>query len=209
MRQSGGSLVSKRIVEILDAACRVIVRGGIDRLRVSDVAAEAGVSTALVHYYFATRADLIERAFHHADGRSDERAAADAALAADARERLERLLRFQLADDEAARSSWVFWRELWTHALFDGRLRAVVGESYAAWLAQIGSRLADAVAEDGGRAAAANVQAGAQRLAALVDGLGQQLELGLLDREGAGTLLRDATALELGRMRAARTEVVP
>jgi len=201
--------VSKRIVEILDAACRVIVQGGIDRMRVSDVAAEAGVSTALVHYYFATRAELIERAFHHADERSDERAAADAGLAADARERLERLLRFQLADDEAARSSWIFWRELWTHALFDGRLRAVVGESYAVWVAQIGARLGEALAEDGASAATADLQASAQRLAALVDGLGQQLELGLLDREGAGALLRDATALELDRMREAGTEVVP
>jgi AcrR family transcriptional regulator len=201
--------VSKRIVEILDAACRVIVRGGIDRLRVSDVAAEAGVSTALVHYYFATRAELIERAFHHADERSDAHAAADAALAADGRERLERLLRYQLADDEAARSSWIFWRELWTHALFDGRLRAVVGESYGAWVAQIAAGIGAALAEDGASPPAADVQASAQRLAALVDGLGQQLELGLLDRDGAGGLLRDATALELDRMRAAGAEVAP
>jgi AcrR family transcriptional regulator len=201
--------VSKRIVEILDAACRVIVRGGIDRLRVSDVAAEAGVSTALVHYYFATRAELIERAFHYADERSDAHAAADAALAADARERVERLLRFQLADDEAARSSWIFWRELWTHALFDGRLRAVVGESYGAWVAQIAAGLGAALAEDGASAPPADVLASAQRLAALVDGLGQQLELGLLDRDGAGALLRDATALELDRVRAAGTAVAP
>ena len=37
---------------ILDAACRVIAQAGAARLRVADVAREAGVSTALVHYYF-------------------------------------------------------------------------------------------------------------------------------------------------------------
>jgi len=49
---------SDRKHTILDAACVVIARDGAARLRVADVAAEAGVSTALVHYYFPARADL-------------------------------------------------------------------------------------------------------------------------------------------------------
>ena len=40
---------------ILDAACRAIARTGAAAVRVSDVAREAGVSTALVHYYFPSR----------------------------------------------------------------------------------------------------------------------------------------------------------
>ena len=66
---------------ILDAACSVIAQAGAARLRVADVAREAGVSTALVHYYFPSRADVIEQAFAHADDLAD--AVADAKLRAD------------------------------------------------------------------------------------------------------------------------------
>ena len=48
-----------RVVEILDAACRVIARDGWTGLRMDAVAREAGVSKALVHYYFATRKGLL------------------------------------------------------------------------------------------------------------------------------------------------------
>src|SRR5205823_792492 len=44
---------------ILDAACRAIAATGAAAVRVSDVAREAGVSTALVHYYFPSRAEVI------------------------------------------------------------------------------------------------------------------------------------------------------
>ena len=198
--------MSERVTGILDAACRVIVRGGIERLRMSDVASEAGVSTALVHYYFATRAELIERAFHHADDRADRFAEAEMAHATTPAERLERLLGFQLANHEAARASWVLWRELWTHALFDGRLRAVVGESYLAWVGRIDEAVREA-AVDAGDAGCADPPAAGARLAALVDGLGEQLELGIVDHERARELLRGAIALELGE-RAAISEAV-
>ncbi len=49
------SSTSDRVVEILEAACRVVVREGAHGLRMAAVAAEAGVSKALVHYYFANR----------------------------------------------------------------------------------------------------------------------------------------------------------
>jgi len=55
--------VSDRTADILEAACRVIARDGADGLRMGQVAREAGVSSALIHYYFATRADLLLRAF--------------------------------------------------------------------------------------------------------------------------------------------------
>ena len=63
--------VSDRTADILEAACRVIAREGADGLRMGQVAREAGVSSALIHYYFATRADLLLRAFEHADEQAD------------------------------------------------------------------------------------------------------------------------------------------
>ena len=62
---------------ILHAACRVIVRDGAHDLRVEDVAREAGVSPALVYYYFDTRARLLGDAFEHADSMSKNRRGID------------------------------------------------------------------------------------------------------------------------------------
>ena len=54
---------------ILAAACRVIAQTGAAGLRMSEVAREAGVSSALLHYYFATRHELLVRSFVFADTR--------------------------------------------------------------------------------------------------------------------------------------------
>ena len=59
--------MADRKTEILEATCRVIAREGADGLRMGTVAREAGVSSALLHYYFDTRADLLMQAFEHAD----------------------------------------------------------------------------------------------------------------------------------------------
>src|SRR5436853_543670 len=71
--------MSDRKTEILEATCRVIAREGADGLRMGTVAREAGVSSALLHYYFDTRADLLMQAFEHADVKADE--AAEQAIA--------------------------------------------------------------------------------------------------------------------------------
>jgi AcrR family transcriptional regulator len=48
---------------ILDAARAVFVRKGTSGARVQDIAAEAGVNQALVHYYFGSKDVLAERVF--------------------------------------------------------------------------------------------------------------------------------------------------
>ena len=54
---------------ILDAVVRVIIDVGYTDMTVADVAQRAGVSTALVHYHFASKAALISAALRVA---SDE-----------------------------------------------------------------------------------------------------------------------------------------
>src|SRR3954447_8658162 len=94
---------------ILDAACRVIAQVGAARLRVADVAREAGVSTALVHYYFPSRSDVIEQAFAHADDLAD--AVADAKLRAigTGRGRVEKRFPTRAGDDPRTRPHWALW----------------------------------------------------------------------------------------------------
>lgn len=55
--------------KILEAARRVFIRRGTSGARVQEIAAEAGVNQALVHYYFGSKAALAERVFFEAAGR--------------------------------------------------------------------------------------------------------------------------------------------
>src|SRR5919201_4894653 len=105
--------------DILDAAARVIARSGVARLRVSDVAREAGVSTALVHYYWHSRARLIEEAFARVDALADAAATAGFGRVASGRERLELLLASWAGEDTVIQANWAVWSELWSQALRD------------------------------------------------------------------------------------------
>ena len=109
--------MNDRTSELLDAACRVIAQAGAARLRMSDVAREAGVSTALVHYYFATRPELLRAAFMFADARVDVYVDEQIAVLDTAAERLERLLSVYVSDgDPVMRENSIRWREMWSHA---------------------------------------------------------------------------------------------
>jgi AcrR family transcriptional regulator len=54
---------------ILEAARRVFTRHGTSGARMQQVAAEAGVNQALIHYYFRSKQQLAERVFLEAVGR--------------------------------------------------------------------------------------------------------------------------------------------
>jgi AcrR family transcriptional regulator len=51
--------------KIVAGAYRALVRGGYSNTSVKDIAAEAGVAPGLVHYYFATKEDLLVAAIDH------------------------------------------------------------------------------------------------------------------------------------------------
>ena len=189
--------MADRKLEIMEATCRVIAREGTDGLRMGTVAAEAGVSSALIHYYFATRDDLLMQAFDHADTKADQ--AAEAALAGleDPLDRLHRLLLIYSGGEDVFHEDWVLWVEMWRSAIFDDRLAESVRRSNATWIGQIGGMIEDARAQ-GSVAADLNVEDAALRLAAVVDGLGLQILPGILSRERAAGLIVGALELELG-----------
>lgn len=192
--------MTSRLDDLLDAAARVIARDGADALRMSDVAHEAGVSTALVHYYVSTRDDLLALVFARTDATSD-------ALAVDASrgletgaERLEAMLTVYLEDSPAFDETWVVSIEVWRAAMFNPKLRAPAQESYELWLDLLAAEL-DAGKADESIPSGVVTEAAARTLAATLDGLAQQVVLGSLSHERATALLRDTIAATLGRAR--------
>lgn len=182
---------------LLDAACRVVARRGAHALRMADVAREADVSSALLHYYFETRTELLARAFAYAEERAYARIDAVLATIPTSAERLRRFLLFYVDEEPVFHEDSVLWNEVWSSALFDEELRPAIEASYADWVGRVTTLVAEADA-DGSVAAGIDVDSAARRLAALVDGLGSQRLVGLVAPAEATALVEDALELELG-----------
>jgi len=180
--------MSERQKSILDAAVRVIARTGVRGLRVEQLAAEAGISTALIYYHFGDRAGLLRRTLEHINDRAADYT--DPSAAADTRAQLDLLLLHEMQDTEAVRTNSTAWGELRASAVFNDELREPLAESTRVWVAEI----ADAIRRIHPEAPAADA---AERLTALVEGLSERWLSGSITLDRARDLLRGAIALEL------------
>jgi AcrR family transcriptional regulator len=181
---------------ILGAACKVIAQGGAAGLRMSEVAREAGVSSALLHYYFATRHELLARAFAFADIRVDAHVLALVGDGGSGRDRLETLLTAYLSPEAVVTEDWVVWSELWRSARFDETLRQMLHEADRGWIAQVAALLRDGIA-DGSVAGSIDIDDTAVHLVSLVDGLGTRVLAGVIEREDALRLIERSLTTEL------------
>jgi AcrR family transcriptional regulator len=190
---------------ILEAACRVIAQSGAAGLRMGEVAREAGVSSALLHYYFATRHELLLRAFAFADTRVDAHVLS---LVGEGRgrQRLQRLLTAYLSPEPVVTEDWVVWSELWRSARFDETLRDLLHDADGAWVGQVAELLREGIA-DGSIDGSIELDDTAILLVSLVDGLGTRVLAGVIDREHALRLIdRSLEAALSGRQRRRRAE---
>jgi AcrR family transcriptional regulator len=185
-----------RVVAILDAACRVVVREGAHGLRMASVADEAGVSKALVHYYFSTRQELLRSAFAFSESRLDHLVEEEIAGLATGAERLERALLVSIDADTPISEQRALWNEVWSSLRFDDELRPLVERWYRTWLDRLVHLLEDGKA-DGTVPPSVDALAAGARLAAAADGVDSMLYLGLLDRDGARELLLGCLGREL------------
>ncbi|MFG2294491.1 TetR/AcrR family transcriptional regulator [Streptomyces sp. NPDC048603] len=190
---------------ILEGAARVIARRGVRGLRVSEVAAEAGVSTALVYYHFKDRPGILRHALAFIGDRADRYTSAaqepTAAGPEDPRERLERMLLLEFQDLPEVRENSTAWGELRAHSVFDPELREELATAGAAWAAEVAELLTVACPGAPGPAAGA----AAERLTALLEGLSVRWLSGLVRQAHARELLRAAVRLEVDRLAATIT----
>jgi AcrR family transcriptional regulator len=185
-----------RAADILQAACRVVVRDGAHGLRMANVAREAGVSKALLHYYFSTRQELVRAAFAFSSELWDE--AVDARLAAlpDGAGRVELYLSSWLDASEPFNEQRALWNEVWSSLRVDSELRPLVRDAYGAWVKRLVA-LIEQGRRDGSIPAAVVASSAGRRLAAVADGLDSMLYLGLTDRRKARKLLQESLTREL------------
>ncbi|MCP2244474.1 TetR/AcrR family transcriptional regulator [Lentzea aerocolonigenes] len=180
--------MSERRIRMLEAAVRVIAQDGVRGLRVEKLAAEAGVSTALIYYHFKDRAGILRAALEHANHRAQTCAGT---TSDDPRTRLEQMLLGELQDTGVVRETSVVWGELRASAAFHEELRPTLLATTNAWNADVAALVRQA--NPGLDALAA-----AERLTALVEGLSERWHSGSLTPERARELLAGAIGRELG-----------
>ncbi|MFI9503220.1 TetR/AcrR family transcriptional regulator [Nocardia sp. NPDC052566] len=189
--------MSERQIQILEAAVRVIAQDGVRGLRIEKLAAEAGVSTALIYYHFKDRPGVVRAALEHINHRAQSYTGAAMADEA-ARARLEGLLLLELQDTGQVRETSIAWGELRASAIFDTDLREPLRTTTDAWNTDIESLIRRAQ-DEGAVDTAIDTAAAAERLTALVEGLSERWHTHSITLDRARELLTDAIHLELDR----------
>jgi AcrR family transcriptional regulator len=154
---------------ILDAVVRVIIDIGYTDMTVADVAKQAGVSTALVHYHFDSKAALITAALRVASDEDKQLRDSIVAAGGPAIRRLDRVLCGSLPDDPAPDASWLLWIETWGETRRRPELREVMADLNAHERDVVLELLAEGEAADEFRCA--DHAGTTARLTALRDGL--------------------------------------
>ncbi|MFC0437749.1 TetR/AcrR family transcriptional regulator [Kutzneria buriramensis] len=186
--------VPDRRNSILDAAVRVIARAGVRGLRVEELAAEAGVSMALIYYHFGDRAGLLRRTLEHINDRAASYTRKPAGP--DPRREVERLLLLELQDTDEVRVNSTAWGELRATAVFDDDLREPLAASTKVWVDEIAAAITRAQ-RAGSVSGNVRPAEAADLLTALVEGLSDRWLSGSMTLARARRLLRGAIAAEL------------
>lgn len=174
----------------------MVVRDGAHGLRMAAVAEEAGVSKALVHYYFSTRLELLRNAFAFSERRWHDAVSEQIGSLGTGAARLQRLLLSSVEPDLAFSEQRALWNEVWSSLRSDDELRPLVERSYRVWLDRVVGLIDDGRA-DGSIPGEVDSATAGWRLAATADGLDSLLYLGLADRELVRELMRGCLAREL------------
>ncbi|MFD9845671.1 TetR/AcrR family transcriptional regulator [Streptomyces parvus] len=190
--------MASRSTQILEAAARVIARRGVRGLRVEELAAEAGVSTALIYYHFKDRTGILRKTLEFISDRADRYTAS---LAPDGkplspREEVEQALLLELQDTAEVRENSSAWGELRASAVFDEVLREDLERSTLVWVQEV----ADLLGRIRPTASAVALTAAAERLTALLEGLSMRWLSGTLRIAHARTLLSEAIDAEIERL---------
>ena len=163
-----------RRVQMLRAAAELVCERGFSETRISDVAKRAGVSSALVIYYFGTRDRLLVDALRYSEESGYEAAERMLAEIPSLRERLSLLIQWTCvpeAENEIP-GAWGLWFDLWAQAFRHDEVKAGRVELDARWRRMI----AEAV-ESADLDTEVDARMFALEFSALLDGLSIQVAL--------------------------------
>jgi AcrR family transcriptional regulator len=164
--------------QLLRAALEVIVARGYSDTRIADVAEHAGISPALVIYYFKTRDQLLTEALRYSEDAWYEAGTQRLAAIGTATGRLTELVAMTcLPDtDPAARTEWLLWLDLWALSPRNPGVATVRRKFDERWRETISATVLSGQ-ESGEFGTAVDAESFAVTLSALLDGMAIQIAL--------------------------------
>ena len=162
-----------RRIEMLRAAAELICERGFGDTRIADVAKRAGVSSALVIYYFGTRDRLLVDALRFSEESFYEAAEQMLAEVPSLRERLSLLIQWTCVPEGSGEipGAWGLWFDLWAQAFRHDEIKAGRAELDSRWRTMIVDAL------DSSDLSARDKRMFALEFSALLDGLSIQVAL--------------------------------
>ena len=162
-----------RRIEMLRAAAELICERGFGDTRIADVAKRAGVSSALVIYYFGTRDRLLVDALRFSEESFYQAAEQMLAEVPSLRERLSLLIQWTCVPEGSGEipGAWGLWFDLWAQAFRHDEIKAGRAELDSRWRTMIVDAL------DSSDLSAKDKRMFALEFSALLDGLSIQVAL--------------------------------
>ena len=158
---------------ILRASAQEIARHGVRGLRVTEVAAGAGVSTALLYYHFTDRTGLLDAALRYMTDRANNYRLALDAPGDSAWQRLVNHLTQEFQDDPIVVETTLAWGELRATAVYEPELRASIASAAEVWRGEVRESILE-VRDAGELTSGIDVDAASAILVVLMEGLGAQ-----------------------------------
>jgi AcrR family transcriptional regulator len=187
--------------QMLHAAAQLIGERGFSETRIADVARRAGVSPALVIYYFSTKDELLTEALRFSERSFYADVAARLEQLSTARERLEMLVRTTCVPQGEGElpGAWGLWFDLWAQAFRHPEVKKDRIELDQRWRDTIARVVRDGRAT-GEIGRSADADGFAITFSALLDGLSIQVALDdpVVDAERAFAIAMAFAARDLG-----------
>ena len=194
------ALPDARRTQILSAAIDVIMERGFPETRIADVSERAGVSPALVIYYFKTKDRLLAEAMRQAEEGWYAEMTRQTGRIPTAAGRLEEVVSMTClpAVPGSVEEPWALWLDLWGQALRNDEVRRVREESDERFRETIRQIVRDGMGA--GEFQEVSVDDFAVGFTALLDGLAIQIVLGdpVVDAQRAFELAISVAARQLG-----------
>lgn len=171
--------------EIIEASWRLIADKGYRAVRVADIAGACGISSAAVHYYFATKRQILDEALRYSVKLAFDRQVAELPAIDDSVRRLKHLIRLQLPTPGEGRVEWSIWLQIWNEVAVGGASADNHSQAYDRWQQTVQETIA--AGQRQGLFAATPAVVLAVELTSMFDGLGIRVLTGLLDAGGMQT----------------------
>lgn len=177
----------KRRVQIAEAVWRLAAQGGLEDVTMRRVATEAGVSTRLVQYYYATRERLLAEAFSYRL-RHDRKYIEDSLVDGTPRERLRNLLLTLVPLNKEGRTRYLVYVAYFVRAISDPDMISTLFEG-SPQLEDLIVHILQQAKSTGQIPDNLDLAMEAEKLVALQDGMSSRILLGVRDRESAEQLI--------------------